>query len=193
MKSFTLIELIVVIAIVAVLAAIIAPNAFKAIEKAKIATAISDFKTYKTSMGALYADTGHWIADSFGPNRRAQGLYPGATNLDTNISNWPGWDGPYLEKVKLSTPWGGIYTIERWNDFGRGSRKEMWLGYDDLCYSGGLSNCYIPLKSAQKMDERIDDGDLSTGSFRHGLYTSESSGDCAWILVWDYTNWEPPD
>jgi len=36
-RSFTLIELIVVIAIIAILAAIIAPNAFRAIEKAKVA------------------------------------------------------------------------------------------------------------------------------------------------------------
>ena len=35
-QSFTLLELIVVIAIIAILAAIIAPNAFRAIEKAKV-------------------------------------------------------------------------------------------------------------------------------------------------------------
>jgi len=62
-KSFTLIELIVVIAIIAILAAIIAPNAFKAIEKAKVSQLIADFKAYKTGISALYADTGHWIAD----------------------------------------------------------------------------------------------------------------------------------
>ena len=38
-KGFTLIELIVVIAIIAILGAIIAPNAFRAIEKAKMARA----------------------------------------------------------------------------------------------------------------------------------------------------------
>ncbi|MCF7873830.1 MAG: prepilin-type N-terminal cleavage/methylation domain-containing protein, partial [Candidatus Omnitrophica bacterium] len=48
-RSFTLIELIVVIAIIAILAAIIAPNAFQAIEKAKIIEAIGDFKTLKTA------------------------------------------------------------------------------------------------------------------------------------------------
>jgi prepilin-type N-terminal cleavage/methylation domain-containing protein len=36
-RAFTLIELIVVIAIIAILAAIVAPNAFRAIEKAKVA------------------------------------------------------------------------------------------------------------------------------------------------------------
>ena len=62
-KSFTLIELIVVIAIIAILAAIIAPNAFKAIEKAKITEAIADVKTYKTAIFTLYADTGHWVVE----------------------------------------------------------------------------------------------------------------------------------
>jgi len=56
-KSFTLIELIVVIAIIAILAAIIAPNAFRAIEKAKISTAIADFKANKNAVYAFYADS----------------------------------------------------------------------------------------------------------------------------------------
>ncbi|SHJ08964.1 prepilin-type N-terminal cleavage/methylation domain-containing protein [Desulfofundulus thermosubterraneus] len=38
-KDFTLVELLVVIAIISILAAIIAPNAFKAVEKAKVARA----------------------------------------------------------------------------------------------------------------------------------------------------------
>ncbi|WP_333870599.1 type II secretion system protein [Desulforamulus putei] len=36
-RGFTLVELLVVIAIIGILAAVIAPNAFKAVEKGKVA------------------------------------------------------------------------------------------------------------------------------------------------------------
>ena len=36
-KGFTLVELLVVIAVIAILASVIAPNAFSAMEKAKVA------------------------------------------------------------------------------------------------------------------------------------------------------------
>ncbi|MCF7873829.1 MAG: prepilin-type N-terminal cleavage/methylation domain-containing protein [Candidatus Omnitrophica bacterium] len=64
LTGFTLIELIVVIAIIAILAAIIAPNAFKAIEKAKISKAIADWEAFKAAAGTFYADTGHWPGTS---------------------------------------------------------------------------------------------------------------------------------
>ena len=59
-KSFTLIELIVTIAIVAVLAAIVIPNALTAIEKAKIARMINDYKSIKTAAFNYHSDTGAW-------------------------------------------------------------------------------------------------------------------------------------
>ena len=96
--AFTLIELIVVIAIIAILAAIIAPNAFKAIEKAKVAKAISEFKNIRQSCAALYSDTGRW---------------PGLAMTRVKLSElyldpgWPGWDGPYLETGSDTHPWGG--------------------------------------------------------------------------------------
>ena len=59
-KGFTLIELLIVIAIIGILAAIIAPNAFNAIEKAKIAKVISDLNAIKTASLIYYADMGFW-------------------------------------------------------------------------------------------------------------------------------------
>ena len=91
-KYFTLIELIVVIAIIAILAAIIAPNAFKAIEKAKISATISDMKTIKKAAIIYYADTGQWP-------------WEGAVHADESTGigfvtddGAAGWDGPYIEK-----------------------------------------------------------------------------------------------
>ena len=46
-NAFTLIELIVVIVIIAVLAGIIAPNAFRAIEKAKLSRVAHDAQNIK--------------------------------------------------------------------------------------------------------------------------------------------------
>ena len=107
-QNFTLIELIVVIAIIAVLAAIIAPNAFKAIEKAKISRLAADMKTIKSAVTSYYADTGqmppcHYIqGDScLLTNNPCSGYDP--TSLTPNGPfNIPNWDGPYLEKQGLS-------------------------------------------------------------------------------------------
>ena len=59
-QGFTLIELLVVIAIIAILGAIITPNAFKAVEKAKVVSFTSDYKTMKGALQQYYADVGTW-------------------------------------------------------------------------------------------------------------------------------------
>lgn len=104
-RGFTLIELIVVIAVIGILAAIIAPNAFKAIEKGKIAAAESDYKALKTGSMSYYADTGAWPAD---------GIVV-ATNPNPFLATpvgVVGWGGPYLEKFPARDPWGGAYTFD---------------------------------------------------------------------------------
>jgi len=102
-KGFTLIELIVVIAIIAILAAIIAPNAFRAIEKAKISATVEDFRSIKTGAMAYYADTGTWPADCAASP---------CTALVTNDGT-AGWDGPYLEKWPPEAKWAGVYLLRR--------------------------------------------------------------------------------
>src|SRR3989338_2215392 len=93
-KSFTLIELIVVIAIIAILAAIIAPNAFRAIEKAKITRVAADLKAIKTATFAYHADTGKWPIS---------GVYiSDGTHPLLSDDGSAGWDGPYLESIGKS-------------------------------------------------------------------------------------------
>ncbi len=97
-NSFTLIELIVVIAIVAILAAIVAPNAFRAVEKAKVARLISDLKTLKAAVEVYYADNGLRPRD-------CHICYPGFPNdlmNDPGVTYAPNWDGPYLEKCAFN-------------------------------------------------------------------------------------------
>lgn len=97
-KGFTLVELLVVIAIIAILAAIIAPNAFKAIEKSKVATAEADYRAIKTATLSYYSDTGKWPTNTTGGTELA---------ASTGIL---GFNGPYLEKWPTKNPWGGSYT-----------------------------------------------------------------------------------
>jgi len=102
-KGFTLVELLVVIAIIGILAAIIVPNAFKAIEKGKVATAEADYKAIKAAALNYYTDVGEW------PEHQSANSDPGLT---TNVGNKPGWNGPYLERWKDKNPWGGDYKFQ---------------------------------------------------------------------------------
>ena len=93
-QGFTLIELIVVIAIIAVLAAVVAPNAFKAIDKAKISNVISSYKNIKTASAQYYGDTGQWpVTCNNYVNCTSSGFLK-----DPGSSVVTGWDGPYLDK-----------------------------------------------------------------------------------------------
>jgi general secretion pathway protein G len=105
-SGFTLIELIVVIAIIAVLAAIIAPNAFKAIEKAKISATIADLQAIKTAAMSCYSDTGAWIATC---SATTTPTCPNSLFIVNSATATPGWDGPYLEKWPPQSKWAGVY------------------------------------------------------------------------------------
>jgi general secretion pathway protein G len=94
-KNFTLIELIVVIAIIAVLAAIVTPNAFRTIQKAKIARTAADLKAVKAATLVYRADTGSWPSSNYI-------MYSRNHELLVNPGTVVGWDGPYLEKEARS-------------------------------------------------------------------------------------------
>ncbi len=107
-RAFTLVELLVVIAIIGILAAIIAPNAFKAVEKAKIERIVQDIRTIKAAGYLYYADTGDW------PKAGQDWYDPGAADhygFDPFLKDdgSDGWDGPYLEEYPSSHPFGGRY------------------------------------------------------------------------------------
>jgi len=152
-KSFTLIELIVVIAIIAILAAIIAPNAFKAIEKAKISQTIANSKSLKTALYSYYTDTGQWPpVESVGSYRLDN------TSLITDDGSTSGWDGPYLERWSNKNAWGGLYEIRRENvtvEFVKPNDINILLVLNNIGPIG------VPRDSALKIDTLIDDGNLS--------------------------------
>jgi len=156
-KSFTLIELIVVIAIIAILAAIIAPNAFKAIEKAKISRAIGDIKSLKTALEMYHVDTGQWLP--------SDGGHPYSLDYNSLLEDdgTAGWDGPYLQSWDRHNSWGALWQIRQ-----ETSTVEM-VWPDDLnivLTSNNIDTIDIPDESALRIDIIIDDGDLTTGGMK---------------------------
>lgn len=102
-KGFTLIELLVVIAIIGILAAVIAPNAFKAIEKSKVAAVEADYKAIKSATLNFYTDTSQWPSDV------NAGVDPGFMTEPATPADLKGWNGPYLERWPENCPLGGEY------------------------------------------------------------------------------------
>ncbi|MBU5485338.1 type II secretion system protein GspG [Clostridium sp. MSJ-11] len=146
-RGFTLVELLVVIAIIAILAAIIAPNAFKAIEKSKVATVESDYRAIKTATFNYYTDTGKWPSMY---DATLEGLF--ITGKDKNNNELDNWDGPYLEKLPSKNPWGGDYKINAVEDI-------VELEFNK-----------VPLKVAEKIDLDLDGvGENHRGAVIYGL------------------------
>jgi general secretion pathway protein G len=183
-KAFTLIELIVVIAIIAILAAIIAPNAFRAIEKAKIARVEADAKAIKTAAYAMYADTGMWPGSNWGDEARdpLQGADIGEGFVfrgdDPDMPD--AWDGPYLEKWSRN-PWGGWY----WWDYNDADQNGDGIGREHVLWiDNGRENAghRIPLSLRIKIDEKLDDGNLDTGRIQT-WQGSHETGNFGFILI----------
>lgn len=169
-RGFTLIELIVVIAIIAILTAIVAPNAFRAIEKAKISKALGDWGTFKSATMSFYADTGLW------PGTSGTFIRIEDTGLITN-PGYAGWDGSYLEKLLSVHPWAGTYWLSRNLDYNANGVRDLDLEMGDECRGGGGSNCEIPRDTAIKMDGDLDDGVLTTGDVRYFGDGNPAGGD----------------
>jgi general secretion pathway protein G len=124
-RGFSLVELLVVIAIIGILAAIIVPNAFKAVEKGKVAAAIADYKAIKAAALNYYTDTGVW------PPNRDSSTDPWLVEEKTDTPD--GWNGPYLERWKEKNPWGGTYIFKN-DDSGtlNWGNPARWLELTDV-------------------------------------------------------------
>lgn len=184
-KAFTLVELIVVIAVIGILAAIVAPNAFKAIEKSKLARVESDSKSIKTAAFAMYADTGMWPGSNWADDAATDplaGAAPGDGFVTRgNNANMPAtWDGPYLEKW-AKNPWGGTY----WWDYNAADQNGDGIGNEHVLWvDNGQNNAghRIPLSSRTKIDENLDDGNLHTGTIQI-WQGNDTDGNLGYILI----------
>ncbi len=184
-SAFTLVELLVVIVIIGILAAVIAPNAFKAVEKAKIAREVEDLKTIGKASLLYYADIGEFPGTKGHPPGEADwwGNDPGFCRkpandwvVESGYNPYPHcdfsrWDGPYMEKWVRRDGWGyvsgsngwGCYNWNRWENYA-GHRLVGMVTIEDYGR--------IPEKSLKAIDKMLDDGDLSTGE----VFYQESGG-----------------
>jgi type II secretion system protein G len=163
-KGFTLVELLVVISIIGLLASILFVSLNSAIEKAKIARAVSDIRQIQTAIGIFQYDTGE---------------LPGICDYSCTATNdpylnsldVPGWNGPYAEIWNRSDPWGGDFGARCDADIdGDGQIDCGILLNDDRQGTNGDDNgAQKPYNVMVRIDTILDDGDLSTGVVRSGV------------------------
>ncbi|MFA5118647.1 MAG: prepilin-type N-terminal cleavage/methylation domain-containing protein [Candidatus Omnitrophota bacterium] len=167
-KGFTLIELIVVIAIIAILAAIIAPNAFKAIEKSKVASSIEDCRSIKTAVMSFYSDCGIWPTSSASAGAAPNGI------AATPTATIAGWDGPYIEKWPPLARWSGNYSYYAAADENANVGSYAWDGTAGAPQPNTrvITISTVPLAAEQKMETQLDGtaspgATQTTGGFRY--------------------------
>ncbi|MGB9905047.1 MAG: type II secretion system protein GspG, partial [Desulfotomaculales bacterium] len=126
----------------------VAPNAFKAIEKGKVAAAEADYKAIKAAALNYYTDTGKW------PENGAND-----TGFVTAPSPTPsGWNGPYLERWKSNNPWGGTYTYKK--------------DSDTTYWSGTTEKRYLELTNVPLTAYTVISNDLGSDVVKQNLSTT---------------------
>jgi prepilin-type N-terminal cleavage/methylation domain-containing protein len=172
-NAFTLTELVAAVAIIGLLSAIMIPKVMTGIDKARVASVVTDTRNIRNAAYAMYADTGLWPGSNWHDDTGADPL---ATPTDCadggegfvfkgNNTNMPNtWAGPYLE-VWHRNPWGGWY----WWDFNLDDQNGDGVGYEHVLWiDNGCDTCSntghrIPAKMRLKIDQVLDDGNLDTG------------------------------
>lgn len=177
-KGFTLVELLVVIAIISILAAIVAPNAFKAVDKAKVSKVVRDLQAIRSAALAYYVDTGRFPPDDDiyvhqnvpGRKRGWDFLINAAPQIGVNVT---GWNGPYLDTWPLNHFWksstGAYEEGYQWEGTGpTGAMDFDGDGQNDPCIEMGFVGLSLSEIDSicRKIDREIDDGNILTGNFR---------------------------
>lgn len=118
-KGFTLVEILIVIAIIGILALAIVPNASKSIERSKVTSLISDYRTIKSAALTYFSDMDEWPEDGAGK--------VGFVTAPDGASGK--WMGPYIEKWPESNEWNGeiIYNCKEGTLFGTDYVEERYL------------------------------------------------------------------
>ena len=143
-KGFTLVELLIVIAIIGILTAIAIPNYSNYRKRAKLVGAVTHLKYFEKGFLAYEAEAGEFPNDS-------HIVLPDLPKM-ANFINPAIWG--------QATPLGGTYN---------------WEGPDIFPYAGiSIFEATAPQNDIKKLDNMLDDGDLTQGKFRqtpNGRYT----------------------
>lgn len=151
-SGFSLLELVVAISILAVLAGILVPQVVRYIQRSRVQAVVEDFKAIETAVTAYFADVG-----TMSPLNDIGGFTTSQAGPTFQHflggDGQPGWQGPYLSKVKVSSPFGGTYDVDV-------------IAHDqctiDLGVKSELGNRYSDVLRA--VNDALDgDGDLTRG------------------------------
>jgi prepilin-type N-terminal cleavage/methylation domain-containing protein len=149
-QAFTLVEIMVVVVIIGLLAALAIP-AFQRNQRAtQNARVINDYRVFVQAFEIYNTQNGAW------PPNAGSGVVPTGMSGDFKEDTWKA----------LQTPIGG-----RWN----------WdLDKTDFKAGVTIAGYTITDQQATEIDAKIDDGDLSTGTFRK---TSGGTNRLTYIIV----------
>ena len=166
--GFTVVEIMIVVSIVGIVAAVALPSFIKARGKARISRMINDLRT---------------VYDAFNMYAMEHGNYPehgdGVGGL-AYLNNTPQPVAEFLTGTKWQEPTspGGTWIYYHWQ---AGSVHGIFV--DDFNFNTGRA----PMASTadfQKIDDKIDDGDLLTGRFQYrGQQMLYSVDDEDWIFT----------
>ena len=147
-----LVELMIVVLIISMLMALVVPSYQRVQRKARAATLVNDFRVYSAVFTAYAHAQGDW------PPEAAAGAVPtGVTSQDLKFNVWTS-----------PTPIGGKFDWEFMQVHPGGtSPGGTWRAAIAISDTTD-SPLVVDLELYQMIDEAIDDGNLSTGSFRLG-------------------------
>lgn len=160
-SGFTLIELLVVFAIIGIVSGIVYASLGGAREEAKMAAAIKMAQQVDSAISLYYRDTGELPP----PCNNSSGCDDTSDPL-LNSLGVSGWNGPYHSGLAdLKHGWGGHIGIVTNNCTGSGPYDEVYVLLDEDAPGAGTGDdsAKIPSHILKKIDEKLDDGDLSSG------------------------------
>jgi prepilin-type N-terminal cleavage/methylation domain-containing protein len=161
-SGFSLMELLIIIAIIGILAGIIFVSVRHIRESARIAKTVVEIRSIENAFEIFYFHTK---------------VLPGVCRADSctalndpflNSLGVTGWSGPYIGDglYRREHAWGGHMGIEN-VDYDTNGIVESFLIIDDDPPGGTPADTgQISNKSLLEIDQKIDDGNLSTGNFR---------------------------
>ncbi|MFH1563999.1 MAG: prepilin-type N-terminal cleavage/methylation domain-containing protein [Nitrospirota bacterium] len=171
-KTFTLIELILVVAIVAVLAGAMIPMITSVRQEARAAKFLQFVDTIRDACIMYHSDTGR---------------YPGGTwHSLLRRDGWPGWDGPYIERLPTdedayagTTTWiWGILT-DNFDFDGDGATDKS-----DGSPGSALLLSPVPESAAQILNDQADNNVLGDWRSTGRVNYHPAGGGVGWVMIY---------